>query len=222
MALFAGAAPPVSLQPGGPAETLYELTSEEDIQAALIAAGQPYPSPPFHAGSPSGYQSSHVGSPGAQTQEDESDGSASASHSGSLAQSSGTVPVGNLSRYVLGGVLGSGTFSTVFQAMDRVTGGSYALKKIERSMLGPQGWTNLQREIEIMAGVDHPNVLRLHEVLETDQHIFLVVDFMVGGELFNLISQRGQGFGERDASAIVTQILQGCGHLHSVGVAHRE
>jgi len=79
----------------------------------------------------------------------------------------------------------------------------------------------LGREIEIMKKVDHPNVLKLQEVYETEDVIALVMELVNGGELFYKIVEKGN-YSEKDAAKIVKQMCRGVEYLHEQGIAHRD
>jgi len=79
----------------------------------------------------------------------------------------------------------------------------------------------LEREIDIMKKVSHPNVLSLVEIYETPKQLSLVMELVTGGELFFKIVDRGS-YSEKDASNIVRQIVEGVKYLHSMEIAHRD
>jgi len=79
----------------------------------------------------------------------------------------------------------------------------------------------LAREIEIMKKVNHPNVLKLYEVFETDEVISLVMELVTGGELFYKIVEKGN-YSEKEAAGIVKQMIQGVEYLHGEGICHRD
>lgn len=69
--------------------------------------------------------------------------------------------------------------------------------------------------------VNHPNVLSLEEVYETDSSLCLVMELVTGGELFYKIVDRGS-YSEKDAADIVHQLVSGVKYLHSIGICHRD
>jgi len=79
----------------------------------------------------------------------------------------------------------------------------------------------IQREIDIMKQVRHPNVLCLIERFETPERLALVMELVTGGELFYKIVDNGS-YSEKDACNIVRQLVQGVDYLHSMGIAHRD
>jgi len=72
-----------------------------------------------------------------------------------------------------------------------------------------------------MKKVDHPNVLKLEEVYETDEIIALVMELVNGGELFYKIVEKGN-YSEKEAAKIVRQMIKGVEYLHGKGIAHRD
>jgi len=117
--------------------------------------------------------------------------------------------------------IGRGAFSIVKKARHKRSGNEYAIKFIEKKHVDKQDLMLLGREIDIMKKVDHPNVLKLEEVYETDEIIALVMELVNGGELFYKIVEKGN-YSEKEAAKIVTQMIQGVEYLHGKGIAHRD
>jgi len=117
--------------------------------------------------------------------------------------------------------IGRGAFSVVKRAKHKKTGTSFAVKFIEKKYVDKQDLVLLGREIDIMKKVNHPNVLKLQEVYETDETIALVMELVDGGELFYKIVEKGN-YSEKDAVKIVRQMIQGVEYLHNQGIAHRD
>lgn len=116
--------------------------------------------------------------------------------------------------------IGKGGTSVVYQA-EYEDGRYFAVKSIERNKLTERDWENLQREADIMRRVDHPNVLKLFNIFENDDHYHFVLEYMPHGELFDHIIARGR-YTEADAREIIKQILLGIEYLHANGIAHRD
>lgn len=118
--------------------------------------------------------------------------------------------------------LGKGGFSIVRKAINKSTGDAVAIKFIDKKMIGNKEELELiQREIDIMKKVRHPNVLCLIERFETPERLALVMELVTGGELFYKIVDNGS-YSERDARNIVRQLVQGVDYLHGMGIAHRD
>jgi len=79
----------------------------------------------------------------------------------------------------------------------------------------------LQIEVDILRQVHHPNIIELKEMFETPTHIYLVMELVTGGELFDRIVDRGS-YSEKDACKIVKEMLDGVLYLHSLGIVHRD
>jgi len=117
--------------------------------------------------------------------------------------------------------IGRGAFSVVKKSKHKRTGTEVAIKFIEKKYVDKTDLVLLGREIDIMKKVNHPNVLKLQEVYETDELIALVMELVSGGELFYKIVEKGN-YSEKDAVKIVRQMIRGVEYLHSQAIAHRD
>jgi serine/threonine protein kinase len=72
-----------------------------------------------------------------------------------------------------------------------------------------------------MRHLDHENVIKLHEVFEGEQHIYLVMDLLKGGELFDRIINESH-FGEKDSFKLIIQLVNALYHVHSYRIMHRD
>jgi len=124
-------------------------------------------------------------------------------------------------KYELGQELGRGGFSVVREGRNRITGEKVAVKFIEKKFVDQEELKLLQREIDIMARVQHTNVLRLFEIFDTDTKLSLVMELVNGGELFYKIVDKGS-YSELEARDIVRQLVEGVDYLHNQGIAHRD
>eukprot|EP01121_Diplochlamys_sp_Union-15-3_P018022 TRINITY_DN6472_c0_g1_i4.p1 TRINITY_DN6472_c0_g1~~TRINITY_DN6472_c0_g1_i4.p1 ORF type:complete len:429 (-),score=74.81 TRINITY_DN6472_c0_g1_i4:74-1360(-) len=124
--------------------------------------------------------------------------------------------------YTFGKVLGQGGFSVVKLGTLKSTGEEFAIKIVDKASLAKKNDLHLlQREIEIMKKLDHKNIIKLQEVFDEDNYLYLVMEIVVGGELFDEIVKRG-AYSEKDAAALIKQILEGVAYMHKVGIAHRD
>jgi len=124
-------------------------------------------------------------------------------------------------KYELGQELGRGGFSIVREGKNRINGEKVAVKFIEKKFVDQEELKLLQREIDIMARVQHRNVLRLFEIFDTDHKLSLVMELVNGGELFYKIVDKGS-YSEVEARDIVRQLVEGVDYLHNQGIAHRD
>jgi serine/threonine protein kinase len=79
----------------------------------------------------------------------------------------------------------------------------------------------LHHEISVLKKLNHPNVIPLVDVFETPDKVFIVMELMKGGELFDCIVRKGR-FSEREAIDVVAQVASGLAHCHEQGVVHRD
>jgi serine/threonine protein kinase len=118
--------------------------------------------------------------------------------------------------------IGEGTFARVKFAQNTETGERVAMKVLDcSSILKHNMAEQIKREISIMKLVRHPNVVRLHEVLANRKKIFIILEFITGGELFDKIIHHGR-LNEADAQKYFQQLIDGVDFCHRKGVYHRD
>jgi serine/threonine protein kinase/endonuclease/exonuclease/phosphatase family metal-dependent hydrolase len=123
-------------------------------------------------------------------------------------------------KYELGKVLGTGAFSEVKLAINKQTKEKFAVKIIDKSKC--KGNENMiDTEISILSKVHHENIVRLYDLYQIDNKIYLIMELVTGGELFDDIVRRGK-YTESDAAKIVQKILLAIDYLHGMGIAHRD
>jgi hypothetical protein len=87
--------------------------------------------------------------------------------------------------------LGRGAFSVVHLAKDKTTGEEVAVKVISKKDLGADYQKNLDREIEILTRIKHPNIIAMRDLFETKHEMYIVMELVNGGELFDKIVEKG-------------------------------
>merc|ERR1719197_1872962 len=120
--------------------------------------------------------------------------------------------------YEFGDELGTGEFSVVVQGKEKAAGQNYAIKCIEKDQVDT---SRLETEISILKKVDHPHIIALKEYFDTENTLYLVIELVTGGELFDKITQIGC-YSEATASVLVGNILRAVKYLHDLGIAHRD
>jgi len=123
-------------------------------------------------------------------------------------------------KYTIGEVIGRGGFSTVHEATRNSDGSKFAVKIVEKTMI-QEDIKLLKREIDIMKQVDHVNILKLIEIYEDDEKVYIVMELVEGSELFDRIVDKGY-YSEKSTVHIVKQILNAVKYLHQQGIAHRD
>lgn len=123
-----------------------------------------------------------------------------------------------------GKVLGMGVSGTVRMITHRITGINYAVKCLDLSLVNtPESLKRLRDEINIMCHLDHPSVMRIEEVYESDNEIYLVQEICSGGDLFDRLNAQPQyHYTEEQCAKLVKQMLSSIRYLHSKGIIHRD
>lgn len=124
-------------------------------------------------------------------------------------------------RYEIGKELGRGGFSIVKKAKNKKTGEEVAVKCINKKNLKKDELQLLTREINIMQKLRHKSIIQLIDIFETPSELFLVLELVSGGELFDQIVERGS-YSENDAANLIRQVLEGIDYMHRHGVVHRD
>ena len=122
--------------------------------------------------------------------------------------------------YEMGEKIGSGSFATVKRAVERSSGREFAVKIINKSAL-EENRDSIMNEIIVLKNVSQANIVRFHHVFETKRRIHLVTQLLRGGELFDLIVQRGS-LSEAESSRIMRRVMQAVMYLHSKKICHRD
>ncbi|CAK0907927.1 unnamed protein product [Prorocentrum cordatum] len=120
-------------------------------------------------------------------------------------------------------VLGSGLNGEVKIAVSRHNPSSqkYAMKPLKLASIAPEDRSMLVSEVEVFLSLDHPHVTRLYDVYEEPEMLYLIMECMEGGELFDRIVKL-KTFREQDAAETVNQMLLAVNYLHSHGMVHRD
>nr|XP_016514837.1 PREDICTED: CBL-interacting serine/threonine-protein kinase 24-like [Nicotiana tabacum]XP_016514838.1 PREDICTED: CBL-interacting serine/threonine-protein kinase 24-like [Nicotiana tabacum] len=127
-----------------------------------------------------------------------------------------------LGKYELGRTIGEGAFSKVKFAQNTETGENVAIKVLAKStILKNKMVEQIKREISIMKIVRHPCIVRLHEVLASRTKIYIIMEFVTGGELFDKIVHQVR-LPEKEARRYFQQLIDAVAHCHSKGVYHRD
>ncbi|CAI9266403.1 unnamed protein product [Lactuca saligna] len=130
--------------------------------------------------------------------------------------------VRKVGKYEVGRTIGEGTFAKVKFAQNTETGESVAMKLLDRATIIKHKMVDqIKREISIMKLVRHPNVVRLHEVLASRTKIYIILEFITGGELFDKIVHHGR-LSEAESRRFFQQLIDGVEYCHSKGVYHRD
>ncbi|KAH6798410.1 Protein kinase superfamily protein [Perilla frutescens var. frutescens] len=124
--------------------------------------------------------------------------------------------------YVVGKQIGAGSFSTVWHARHRVHGTEVAIKEIATARLNPKLQESLKSEIFILKRINHPNIIRLHDMIEEPGKIYIVLEYCKGGDLSMYIQQRQGKVSEATAKHFMQQLAEGLKVLRENNLIHRD
>ena len=131
-------------------------------------------------------------------------------------------PPSSVCEFVLGQKLGEGTFGTVRLGTNKQTGEKVAIKILEKiKMINYDDKKRLEREINILKKIHHPNIVKVFCVIETERQIFIVMEYIKGNELFQYIVLKRK-LEEEEACYFFLQIINCIDYLHKLKIAHRD
>lgn len=117
--------------------------------------------------------------------------------------------------------LGHGSFATVYKAIRKSDQKQFAVKIIQKTKLSKQELSVVHDEVMIMAKVEHINCVRLFETYETKARLYMIMELLTGGELFDSIVKKGN-YSEKAAADVVNTIAVALKYLHEKGIVHRD
>lgn len=124
--------------------------------------------------------------------------------------------------YDLEETLGSGHFAVVKLARHVFTGEKVAVKVIDKTKLDEISRAHLFQEVRCMKLVQHPNVVRLYEVIDTQTKLYLILELGDGGDLYDYIMRHDKGLTENVAREYFRQIVRAISYCHQLHVVHRD
>lgn len=132
---------------------------------------------------------------------------------------------GPLARYDMGAVLGTGQFASVHLCIQKSTGQQWAMKVIDKKKFAISNASTrpdaLLGEVDILKKLDHPGCIGIHEMFETEDTLYIVLELVTGGELFDRIVEQKK-FSEPQARGYFLQMLNAIKYLHDKGIVHRD
>ena len=151
-------------------------------------------------------------------------------------KSKGKDPVFNLTKeFTENGQIGQGTFAVIKKCTHNKTKYEIALKTYEKKLLTRKSQLMaIHREIYILAGLEHPNIMKLFEVIDTKTHVNLVIEHCSGLNLLDYLKKHGQKgkigrntyytnyLSEGRAKSIFRQIVSAISYMHGLGLVHRD
>lgn len=123
--------------------------------------------------------------------------------------------------YILGPRIGSGSFAVVWRSRHRNSGLEVAIKEIDKTQLSSKVRDNLIKEISILSTIHHPNIIQLFEAIQTNDRIYLVLEYCGGGDLSAYIQRYGR-VSESVARHFMRQLAAGLQVLQEKNLIHRD
>ena len=119
--------------------------------------------------------------------------------------------------------LGKGGYGKVYEVKNKRTGEIRACKHL--SKLSVKNLEKFELEINILIKVDHPNIIKIYEIFESERSLYLIIEECKGGEVFDHIMEnikKGQMYSEKDAANIFIQLMSAVEYCHNNGICHRD
>lgn len=123
--------------------------------------------------------------------------------------------------YVMKEKLGMGSFATVKRCVRKSDKSQFAVKQIKKVNLTKEELDSCFLEVDIMKKIDHPNCVRLFDMYQSKKKIYIVLELLTGGELFDRIVQKGN-YSEAEAASLTKTLLETLKYLHSINIVHRD
>ncbi|XP_048853930.1 serine/threonine-protein kinase MARK2-like isoform X2 [Brienomyrus brachyistius] len=127
----------------------------------------------------------------------------------------------HIGQYRLLKTIGKGNFAKVKLARHVLTGKEVAVKIIDKTQMNSSSLQKLFREVRIMKLLNHPNIVKLFEVIETEKTLYLVMEYASGGEVFDYLVAHGR-MKEKEARAKFRQIVSAVQYCHQKYIVHRD
>ncbi|XP_022520266.1 serine/threonine-protein kinase BRSK1 isoform X1 [Astyanax mexicanus] len=134
---------------------------------------------------------------------------------------SGSPPAQYVGPYRLEKTLGKGQTGLVKLGVHCITGQKVAIKIVNREKLSESVLMKVEREIAILKLIEHPHVLKLHDVYENNKYLYLVLEHVSGGELFDYLVKKGR-LTPKEARKFFKQIISALDFCHSHSICHRD
>ena len=119
------------------------------------------------------------------------------------------------------GTIGTGSFGEVRKATNLLNGSERAIKIIYKHKMKAKELEKIMLEIYIMIQLDHPNIVKIYEYFIDEKFLYIVMEVVSGGELFDKIQEKKR-FSEAEASEILFQMLSAINYLHKNNIVHRD
>ncbi len=136
--------------------------------------------------------------------------------------SPGSVKYKKIGNYILLSTIGSGTFSTVKLGIHLPTQQKVAIKILDKNKIKNENdIKRISREIHILSKLYHPNIAQLYETIPSENHIYIIMEYIEGHDLFQYIFSLTR-LTELKASKLFRQLISCLEYIHTLGIVHRD
>ena len=118
-------------------------------------------------------------------------------------------------------IIGQGSFAKIYRCKKKNKDQILAMKIVKKQKANKDDVRAMRREISALALVYHKHVIQIYDWCETPDHIFIVLDYCGGGNVFDRVMEQ-QTFTEIQASKLIKQVASALKHIHSLGIVHRD
>lgn len=136
-----------------------------------------------------------------------------------LQEAAHVVPI--MDDYIIGKELGRGRFSVVHECVHKVNNMHAAVKIINKNTVKPDEKVLLRTEIAVLKLMDHPHIIKMLNLYESKDTIYIVMEMLKGGELFERIVGRPR-FTEEEAAKLLRPLFESVAYMHDLGIVHRD
>ena len=127
-----------------------------------------------------------------------------------------------IGNYMVKYTLGQGTFGKVKLGVYLPTNEKVAIKILEKNrIIEKDDEIRVKREFDMLSQFNHPNVILVAEIFESEDSFYSVMEYCEGGELFNYIVKKGH-LNEDESAYFFFQLINGLEYIHSLGIVHRD
>jgi serine/threonine protein kinase len=125
-------------------------------------------------------------------------------------------------QFCLKKLIGEGSYASVYLGKCIDNGENVAVKVIDKKIfLNAYNLKNIQSEIDIMKMVHHENIVKLHDIYQTTNNMYIITEFCEDGDLYRFLEKK-QKLPENEAKRYLKHIMKGAKYLHANGIIHRD
>jgi len=142
----------------------------------------------------------------------------------SISTTEGSLYRGRMDDYIVGKEIGKGAYAIVKSAIHKLSNKKIAIKIYEKyNLIDPQRKCNFKKEIDILKKIDHSNIIKLYDVIDTTKQLLIIMELATGISLLNYLKAKpNRRMDESETKEIFYQIIKAITYLHSKNIVHRD